>query len=178
MVIGETQLPSTIRGGLAQKRCDGLYSKALANSRRKQIVHRHRPSGNCWFSFRNLSSPPGCKRFGIACSVDSNHVVVQKVDVPDDQGSGSEIIGALLRHLSLSPWSIVAFAANFDGKNGRAREELHSDLASVEGSVRAERFAMWEIDDKGGVVSDRIAYLSRLCIVIERYSNLSRRGVR
>src|SRR5258707_262906 len=115
--------------------------KTLANSRRKKIVHGHRPSGNCGFSFRNLSSPPGCKRFWITCSVDSNYIFVQKINIPNNQSPGCEVISALLGHLSLSPWSIVAFAANFDGKNGCACEELHSDFASVEGSVRAERFA-------------------------------------
>src|SRR5258705_7729015 len=129
--------------------------KVSVSSRRKQIVHRHRPSWNWGFSFRNLPSPPGCKGFGIACPVDSNHVFAQEVDIPNNQSSGCEVIGALLQHLTFRLWSVIAFAANLHCKNRSALVELHPGIRPcVERGIRTERFAMRQVYDKSLVVAN------------------------
>src|SRR5205085_10108176 len=102
------------------------------------------------------------------------NVVALQVNIPDDLRSGCKIVRALLRHITLRFWAIIAFAPDFNGEYGRTFKKFHRDVANVKSCIWAERFAVRKINYKRCVYSDGIAFLPSFGVFAQRKTYLLR----
>ncbi len=69
---------------------------------------------------------------------------------------GGEVVGALGSHLAFSGVAIVVFASDFDGKDRRALDELHTYAlrrgVCVEGNIGAEHFTSCKVYDEARTI--------------------------
>src|SRR5215470_10618697 len=90
----------------------------------------------------------------ICCPIDSDHFIFEHINIPHHQRARSEIVRALLRHITLGFRTVIAFTSYFDRKDWCSLQKFSSgSWAYVEGGVWAEGSAVRQVNDESGIVS-------------------------
>jgi hypothetical protein len=90
----------------------------------KQIFDGHGPAGNGGFGFGELAATVDRRVVRTARAVNPDDFLAKHIHVPNHTSAGGEIILALGGHLAFRSWTIVVFAAYFDGEDWSALQEF------------------------------------------------------
>src|SRR5438445_5742752 len=138
-------------------------------------IDGHVPARHSRIGFSHLAAAIGSRLGWIGGAIDMN-ALGHRINVPNDQRAGGEVVGSLVGHLDLGGRSVVVLAADFGGELGRAFDEAHQVCGQgtvVVGSVRRERLAaggkFW--NGEADVVCVGLAFASLLGVVIEAAVN-------
>src|SRR6266542_4192345 len=106
----------------------------------EEVIHCHTPARHGRLGVGHLAPPENGWCCGVARAIDAHHIFTEQVDVPDDQGTGCEVVGALRGAVPGGGRLVVIFVLDLNGEDRSALEEAHPGRwTEVVSCARAER---------------------------------------
>src|SRR5262249_29521095 len=136
--------------------------------------HRHGPPRESGVCFSCLAAMIDCRVLGIGCPIDTDHFILEYIDIPHHKRTRGEIVRALLRHVTLGFGTVIAFTPYFHREDRCALQELPSrSWAYVKSGVWTEGSPVRQVDDKSSVISVSPTFSGLASVVAKRDKDCS-----
>ena len=105
----------------------------------------------------------------------ADDLILQRIDVPHNERSGSKIVRAFLRHRALGRGPVLVVTPHFDGKEWSALYEPVRERLRAKRDVGTERPPVRKVDDEADAVAERVSAF-RLLLVAKRLAAIRRQA--